>query len=1037
MAASEPLHFRCLLNLRRRLVDVVRSNLKPPPKLNLVEWADKYRYLPDNSAEAGKWRTDRVEAAREPMLAITDPDVQEVTVMCCIQLMKALAIDTPIPTPTGWTTMGELRTGDLVFGADGKPYPVLAKSDIKTANRCFRVEFSDGTSVIADAGHKWQVDDSRDRSTTQCTRVTNTLEISHTFKTRLSSGKTANRYAIPVTEPLDLPDADLPIDPYTFGAWLGDGHSYSARITNHSLDNQIIREIEGAGYRAELKQETDTGTCEWLIKTILPEDQCPYGHPKEPGKRCRTCASMRSNHRKKNPEYSDRVNKKFHQLLKELDQIGNKHIPAIYMRASRSQRLALLQGLMDTDGTISRQGSPMFCSKHKLFAEQVAELMRSLGLKPVIKSTKVAYHVTFSAYADMPVFRLQRKRDRLKPIGKRTRVTESKRRRIVNVVEIDPVPVQCIAVGSPDHLYLCGEGMIPTHNTELMINTALYYMHQEPSPIMYVAPKKETAEAWSKERLVKSVNATPVVQNIFSTNRRGQGNTILQKQFPGGQISIVSAMNPTDLAMRACRIMLFDECDKYPVNVGAGEGGSGGEGDPIQVAWGRATTFGRRAKKVTACSPTVEGRSRIHQEYLKSDQRVFHQPCRHCGHSEELDWFKHVHIPEDKDGHLLPDEARIVCPECGTEWSENDRFWSIANHKWVPKRPEIKHHRGYKVSALGSPFISLKALAREYANAKDNPQALKAFINTRLAEVYREKGEAPDWQRLYERRESWPIGTVPAGGLMITCGIDVQKDYLIYEVVAWGRKKRSWSIDIGVIDGHISTDETKEQLSKFLETRYTNQHGVAMPIELALIDSSNDTQEVYNTVAQIGTRRLRPIKGVGSLTTMVGTPKPVQINIDGIRKDGGVKMWPVGVNVLKEQLYKWLLLPRPTDEALAAGSDWPTGYCHFPEWNEDYFKQLTAEILVERSDSRGYLVQVWERIRDHNHFLDCRNYARAASAMLGLDRMSEENWQDRETQYGKEEVNSEQPTPTPQKVPDATPQRPRRKKRQAKWFRKN
>lgn len=178
--------------------------------------------------------------------------------------------------------------------------------------------------------------------------------------------------------------------------------------------------------------------------------------------------------------------------------------------------------------------------------------------------------------------------------------------------------------------------------TELMLNAALYYIHQEPSPIMYVAPKKEIAEAWSKERFSKSVSATPVVADLFSTNRRGDGNTILQKQFPGGQISIVSARNPDDLAMRACRIMLFDECDKYPSNVGAGEGGSGGEGDPIQVAWGRATTFGRRAKKVVACSPTVEGRSRIHQEYLKSDQGVYLQPCRHCGHAEELDWFKHV-----------------------------------------------------------------------------------------------------------------------------------------------------------------------------------------------------------------------------------------------------------------------------------------------------------------------------------------------------------------------------------------------------------
>lgn len=1038
---SEGLHWRARTAIRRGVERVVRTSLKPPPKLNLVEWADQYRYLPDNSAEAGKWRTGRVEAARGPMLSITEPGVQEVTVMCAIQFMKALAIDTPIPTPSGWASMGALKAGDLVFGSDGKPYPVLAKSDIKTANRCFKVEFSDGTSVVADAGHKWQVDDSRNSTTTQCTRVATTLEISQQYKNKLSNGKLSNRYAIPVTKPLKLAPAKLTIKPYTLGAWLGDGHSYSARITNHSKDHQIIEEIKADGYLVELKQGSIAGTCEWLLDTDTPADQCPYGHQLEAGVRCRTCASLRSNPRKQNPQYKDRINKKFHQLLTELDLLQNKHIPDQYLRASHNQRLALLQGLMDTDGTIGKNGAPMFCTKHESFALQVMELMRSLGLKPVLYPTKVAFHISFSSYTDMPVFRLARKKERLKRITKRTRVSETRRRRIVNVVEVEPVPVQCIAVGSPDHLYLCGEGMIPTHNTELMINAALYYIHQEPSPIMYVAPKKETAEAWSKERFMKSINATPATKEVFSANRRGDGNTILQKQFPGGQISIVSAGNPTDLAMRACRIMLFDEVDKYPINVGAAGGGAGGEGDPIAVAWGRATTYGKRAIKVVACSPTVEGSSRVHQEYLRSDQREFYQPCSHCGHAEPLVWEKHVIIPNDKNGQPIADEARIVCHECGTEWSEGDRIKSIRKAYWVAKHPEITHHHGYQAGSLANPFTPLLTLAREYVAALDNPQSMKAFENTRLARVYRDKGDAPDWQRLYERRETYKHQTIPAGGLMLVAGIDVQKDYIIYEVVAYGRKKRSWSVNIGVIDGHISTDETKEALSKWLETEYINAHGLPMTVELTLIDSSNDTQEVYNTVFAMQTPRLRPIKGVGSLTTMIGTPKPVQTNLSGIRKDGGVKMWPVGINVIKEQFYKWLLLSRPTDGALAEGTEWPTGYCHFPEWDEDYFKQITAEILVERADKKGFLVRQWEKIREHNHYLDCRVYARAAAAMLGIDRMAESDWQERENRYGPTgEVERNQDTPQKEaKAPIArpTPTGAPRKKRPARFFGKN
>ena len=599
-------------------------------------------------------------------------------------------------------------------------------------------------------------------------------------------------------------------------------------------------------------------------------------------------------------------------------------------------------------------------------------------------------------------------------------------------VEVAREPMKSIS--TPEVQEITVMSCIQLMKTELMINAALFYIHQEPSPIMYVAPKKETAEAWSKERFMKSVMATPVTAKTFSENRRGEGNTILQKQFPGGQISIVSARNPTDLAMRACRIMLFDECDKYPMNVGAGEGGSGGEGDPITVAWGRATTFGKRAKKITACSPTVEGMSRIHQEYLASDQRKFHQPCPHCDHAEPLDWYKHVEIPENEKGHLLPDQAKIVCRECGTEWTEGDRMKSIRNGFWVAERPEVTHHHGYQVSSMASPFTPLTTLAREYANAHDNAQQMKAFVNTRLADVYRDSGEAPDWKRLYERREQYKFGTIPEGGLMLVCGIDVQKDYLIYEVVAYGRKKRSWSIDTGVIDGHISQDATKEALSHFLEQRYLNSKGIYMPMELVLIDSSNDTQEVYSTVAQIGTPRLRPIKGQGNLATMIGTPKPVQVNIDGIRKEGLVKMWPVGVSVLKEQLYKWLVLNRPTDEQMADGADYPTGYCHFPEWGEDYFKQLTAELLVEKADNKGFLVRQWEKIREHNHYLDCRVYARAASAMLGLDRMAEEDWQNRELRFGRQQVEAETVVDTPQ--PKPRPRLNSRKTRPAKWFKK-
>lgn len=535
--------------------------------------------------------------------------------------------------------------------------------------------------------------------------------------------------------------------------------------------------------------------------------------------------------------------------------------------------------------------------------------------------------------------------------------------------------------------------------TELMINVSLFYIHQEPSPMMYVAPKKETAEAWSKERFVKSVNATPVVSNVFSHNRRGEGNTILQKQFSGGQLSIVSARNPTDLAMRACRIMLFDEVDKYPLNVGAGEGGSGGEGDPINVAWGRATTYGKRAKKIIACSPTVQGKSRIEEEYFKSNMSVFYQPCPHCDHAKVLTWLD-VHIPRDeKTKAFHHDKAAIRCEECGTLWNESDRHKSIRNGYWVATKPEITWHHGYKVSSLASPFTPVVKLAKEFSDAQGNPESLKAFYNTRMAETWKEVGEQPDWKRLYERREDYPMSSIPEGALMITCGVDVQKDYLIYEVVGWGRKKRSWSIEKGVIQGSIEEDSTKDALSQFFDRTFKNQVGVEVPIMKANIDSGYNTQEVYSFCRQYGSDRVVPVKGEDSVKSILTTPRPVDVTVNGKRHSRGMMLWGVGSSVIKEQIYRWLNAVKPTDSELAAGAEYPTGYSHFPQYDEEYFKQLTAEQYIKQTDKYGFSKYIWEKIRKDNHLLDCRVYARSASAMLQIDRMNEEDWLQLERDY--------------------------------------
>jgi len=567
--------------------------------------------------------------------------------------------------------------------------------------------------------------------------------------------------------------------------------------------------------------------------------------------------------------------------------------------------------------------------------------------------------------------------------------------------------------------------------TELMINIALYYIHQEPSPIMYVAPKKETAEAWSKERLVKSVTSTPVISDVFSKNRRGEGNTITQKQFPGGQISIVSARNPTDLAMRAVRIVLLDEIDKYPINVGSGEQGSGGEGDPIAVVWGRSTTYGTRAKKIAACSPTVEGKSRIAAEYEKSNKSVFLQKCKHCDHEKVLVWTD-VKIPKDENKKFDHTKAAVLCSECGTLWSESDRHYSIRNGRWEATEPRVTWHHGYKVSALASPFTPIIKLAKEFVDALDNPESLKAFHNTRMAETWKEQGEHPDWKRLYERRENYLFSVIPDGALLITCGIDVQKDYLVYEVTGWGRRKESWSIEKGVIEGTIEDDKTKERLSNFLDRTFPNSIGFEVPIMKCCIDSGYNTNEVYTFCREYGSDRVVPVKGDDNLKTLIGTPRPVDVTIEGKRMSRGMMLWGVGSSIIKEQVYRWLNAVKPTDEDLENEGRYPSGYSHFPEYDQEYFEQLTAEQYVKKTDNKGFHVYYWEKLRKDNHFLDCRVYSRAASAMLQIDRMSEENWQELEEVYFPENKPVEAIT----HVEEDKPVSELRKRRKGGWIKR-
>jgi phage terminase large subunit GpA-like protein len=284
------------------------------------------------------------------------------------------------------------------------------------------------------------------------------------------------------------------------------------------------------------------------------------------------------------------------------------------------------------------------------------------------------------------------------------------------------------------------------------------------------------------------------------------------------------------------------------------------------------------------------------------------------------------------------------------------------------------------------------------------------FVNTVLGETWALQGDAPEWQRLYERREDYRIGIVPAGGLFLTAGVDIQKDRIEVEVVAWGRGKESWSVDYQVLEGQTGEVPVWNKLTALMETHYQTESGATLVIVKVAIDSGYATPEVYDWTRQHGGDRVVVVKGDSRGASPVSQPSPIEVGPHGQRIRRGIRLWPINGDMIKEELYRWLKLERPTEES---GAPHPPGYCHFPKYGEEYFKQLTAEQLVARV-VKGYRRGEWQKTRDRNEALDCRVYARAAAAVYGMDRLNDTHWQTLEDQI-RRQLDKTAPPPAPRR----------------------
>jgi hypothetical protein len=383
-----------------------------------------------------------------------------VVLLCSRQIGKALSLDTPILTPDGLKPMRDIHIGETVYGKDGKPTKVTYESPVYENRNCYSVRFDNGEEIIADEEHLWEIGTlhperipgayNKGPGVKKCNNVARyevltTGELKAKLDSKLEEGSSI---FVDVNKPVEFERKELPIDPYLLGLWLGDGYSASNRMIGllEDMDHYLTR-------LGDIPYTNQTVRQNWNLRVVAFTEL----HPK----------------------------------LKALNLIKNKHIPTEYLTSSYEDRLALVQGLMDTDGSVVATGSAEFYTRFDHLARQFRTLIATLGIKGRIRSKQVKgrTYYTVRFLTTLPVVTLPRKLERI-----RSTLPHEKSRRhyIQSITKIESVPVKCIQVDNDDHLYLAGESLMPTHNTTVSVAFLAWYIIFHPMVNIGVLGNKES-----------------------------------------------------------------------------------------------------------------------------------------------------------------------------------------------------------------------------------------------------------------------------------------------------------------------------------------------------------------------------------------------------------------------------------------------------------------------------------------------------------------------------------------------------------------
>ena len=515
--------------------------------------------------------------------------------------------------------------------------------------------------------------------------------------------------------------------------------------------------------------------------------------------------------------------------------------------------------------------------------------------------------------------------------------------------------------------------------TQIALNWIGGCIHMAPANILMLLPSLGLAKRVSG-RVDKTIKATPVLRDRVAGSRsRDSRNTLDTKEFEGGTLFATTAGSAANLAEVSARFIYGDEVDRWDVDVD-------NEGDPIELAETRGTTFGRNAKFYFSSSPTIKGVSRIEDLFQQGDQRHYYVPCPHCGEHQVLEW-TNLKWADDFSW------AGYLCcnPDCGALIEEHHKGQMLANGEWRAHAEGDGETVSFTLSALYMPpgWLAWVDLAKQYAKAqlaaaRGDLEPMQVFYNTRLAQVWDSAQEMTKASELKARAEEYRLGSVPTGALILTAAVDTQGDRLELLVIGWGEGMERWVIDHQVIQGNPADERTWAALDERLKTRYRHSSGVELAICATAVDSGgHHTDEVYQFCRLRRWRNVFAIKGASKPGRPVIAQRPSKVDVTwrGTTEKQGAELWMIGTDTAKDWIYnRYPLLDGP-------------GALHFSiDLADDFYDQCVAERKITRY-VKGHKRIEWVKGKaDRNEGLDLLVYNLAMAHYLGLHRNKEAEW---------------------------------------------